>query len=218
VVEMRKNIMLFIIFLLISPNIVLSLEIDYCKSNDDNWFCEAGEICVCEISGDCTDGVLLVYEGSIKNLLCVPEIYDDQAVIDWDACGDPREWIDVRADCEEGQSDEETILVAELVEPPIDTVQTTSTTSRTTIDGGLEPCPLDYDCCEGEPEYEDFPCLAGMECINNECVKYDDEDGGINYGLIIGVIVIAVIAFLVYSFYLKKGKKMTFKKLYEKWS
>ena len=221
---MKKNIMLlvFILVFLIIPNIVLSVEIIRCKSDDTNWLCEEGEICVCKISGECTDGNLLVYEGSIENLLCLPEIDDDEAVIDWDDCENPLEWVDVRADCEEGQSEEESIYFKEIIitETTTSTTTTTITTiGTTTIEEELEPCPIDWECCEGELYYEDEPCPIDMECIDHVCVPYEEvEEEGFNYGLIAGIIVVIIVVFLIYSFFIKKRGKMSFKKLYEKWT
>lgn len=210
-----------------SPNIVLSVEITRCKSDDTNWLCAEGEVCVCKISGTCTDGNLLVYEGSINNLLCAPEIDDDEAVIDWYDCGNPLEWVDVRADCEEGQSEEESIYVIEEVIIRTTTIPddiTTTTTRTITIDvtttiEELEPCPIDWECCEGELYYEDEPCPIDMECIDHVCVPFEgDEEGGLNFGLVVGIIVVIIVVFFIYFFFLKKKGRMSFNKLYEKWT
>lgn len=210
------------IFLLNSP-LVLSLEVENCASNDEDWECALDDICECEIEGHCNHGVLLVYDDDISDMLCMPEIEDNEVEFSLDACGSPTGKVRVRADCDEGQSDEERLDVIEVVTIiSTTTTRRTTTTTRvatTTIEEEKDPCPIDYDCCEDEYPYEDELCPIGEECINHECVPYDQVDGeGFNYGLIAGIIVVIIVVFLIYSFFIKKGGKMSFKKLYEKWT
>jgi len=141
-----------------------------------------------------------------------------------DSCGSPTGKVKVRADCDEGQWDEERLDVIEFVTilpttiGETTTTRRTTTTTRTTTTEELEPCPIDWDCCEDEPGYEDEICPVGEECINHECVPYEEPEEGFNYGLIAGIIVVVVVVFLIYNFFLKKRRKMSFKKLYEKWT
>jgi len=222
-----KKLMILMLIILLSYPLVLSLEVENCKSNDEDWECEIDEICVCEIEGTCTDGVLLVYEDDVSEMLCMPEIDGDDAEFTLDSCGSPGDEVKVRADCDEGQSDEEDL---EVIDYEVDTTttrkttttrRTTTTTRATTTAEELEPCPIDYECCEGELYYEDELCPVGMECCYDHVCKEDCgiEDGdGINWGLIAGIIVAIVVVFLIYTFFIKRKRKMTFRKLYEKWT
>ena len=213
---------LMTIFLLTFP-LVFSLEVENCASNDEDWECELDETCFCEIEGDCTNGNLLVYKYDISNLLCMPEIEDNEVEFSLDSCGSPTGKVKVRADCDEGQSDEEKLDVI-VFQPIITTTEETTTTieetstTTTTIEEELEPCPLDYECCEDEYPYEDELCPVGMECIDHVCVEEEAPEGGFNYGLIAGILVVIIVVFLIYSFFIKKKGKMSFKKLYEKWT
>jgi len=50
-----KKLIPLIIILLFGFSLAFAVEIESCKSDSDNWECDPDEICVCEISGDCTD-------------------------------------------------------------------------------------------------------------------------------------------------------------------
>lgn len=216
-----------IIFLL-NFSLVFSLEVESCKSNNDNWECEEDEICVCKIDGTCTDGVLLVYDDDISDMLCMPEIKSKKAEFTWDSCGNPIGEVKVRADCDEGQSDEEDLEVIEFYIDRTTTTTVITTTRRTTTTGvattidGLEPCPDEYECCEDEYPYEDMRCPIGEECcpdhVCREDCYQDGGPGGPNYWLVFGIIIVIIAVFLVYFFFIKKRGKMSFKKLYEKWT
>ena len=131
------------IIFLMNSSLVLSLEVENCQSNDEDWECELDEICICEIDGTCTDGNLLVYEDDLDNVLCIPEIKNKKAEFSFDSCGSPTGKVRVRADCDEGQSDEENLDVVFYGTIPTTTKTTTTrratTTRATTTTDGLEP-------------------------------------------------------------------------------
>jgi len=217
-------LMLMIIFLLSSPLVFSAdIEVENCESNNRDWECVINEICVCEIEGDCTNGNLLVYDDDITDMLCMPEIDDNEAQFTLDSCGSPIGKIRVRADCDEGQSEEERLdaiefeIILTTIEETTTTREITTTRATTTVEE-LEECPIEWDCCEGELYYEDAPCPPGEECIDHVCVPYEEPEEGFNYGLIAGIIVVIIVVFLIYFFFIKRRGKMSFKKLYEKWT
>jgi len=192
---LKKIIPIFILFLLLP--LASSVTITSCKSDDADWECQEDEICVCSISGACTDGNLIVYKSTISNLYCTPVIKNGKAEIDWDNCKNPSGTIKVRADCDEGQS---SIKSIEIVSESATT--THSTTTTTEPEDELEECP--YECCINEIYYEDEFCPSGFECINNECVETGKSS---NKGLIIvGILIILIIAVVAF-FVIKKGSK-----------
>ncbi len=130
---MRRTISVIII-LLFGFSLVLAVDIDSCKSyGKDNWHCQDDDICICEFSGDCTDGRLLVYETDIRTLFCMPKIVDGYADINWGNCDYPTGEVKVRADCEEGQSEERTIELVSGNDNGNGNGDTTTTTTSTTI-------------------------------------------------------------------------------------
>jgi len=136
-----KKLLLFMVILLISTPLVLSLNIEECHSaGDSNWNCEDSDVCTCRISGSCTDGRLLVYEGDIRNLLCMPKIVNGYSDIIWGNCMNPTDEIQVRADCVEGQSSEKTIDIfadqGGSTTTSITVTSTTATSTSTTNGGG----------------------------------------------------------------------------------
>ncbi|MCD6226634.1 MAG: hypothetical protein J7J93_02470 [Candidatus Aenigmarchaeota archaeon] len=189
---LKKIIPIFIMFLLIP--LATSVSITNCKSGDNDWECQQGEICTCYISGACTDGNLFVYKDTIGDLYCMPSIENGKAEIDLNNCNNPSGSIKVRADCDEGQSAVKTIEIVS------ESTTTTHVTTTTTTE--LKECP--FDCCIGESQYEDKFCGSGYECVNNECVKTGKSS---SKGLVIVGILIIIIVAVVAFFIIKKGSE-----------
>lgn len=206
------RLMLLVALLLFIPHTILALTIETCSSNGNEWECEEGKICTCEISGDCTNGNLLVYKRSLADLLCAPPIINGITEIDWDYCRNPEDEVKIIADCEEGQSEEERVWIVAMKETTTTTEETTTTFSEKT------ECP--YECCENEPYYYDKYCEEGYVCIENECVKAEEEEEkkkGAGFGWILTLILIFAIAVGVILF-LRKKAPSTYEELYRKWS
>jgi len=101
-----------IVVLFLSFSLAYAVKIESCKSEgESDWDCHESDICICRISGDCTNGRLLVYEKDIRTLLCMPRIVNGYSDIDWDDCFSPIGEVKVRADCEEEQSSENTVNI-----------------------------------------------------------------------------------------------------------
>jgi len=170
---MRKKLLIpFITISLIILSRGYSVSVETCESGIGDWQCEVNKICVCDISGSCTNGDLLVYQGDVTNLLCAPSISGSSVDIFWDDCGNPSGHIIVRADCDEGQSSEEVIDIVDLSDGGPQTTVTTSTITTTTevycnyvcrstcmednnpplcyerISHGTQGCPFGQVCCE----------------------------------------------------------------------
>ena len=231
---MKKLIMflMFVFIFLINLTPALSIDVTSCKSNGINWLCEQGKVCTCEISGTCSNGNLLVYEDDISNPLCSPQISDGVASIKWENCNTTKDSVKTRADCNEGQSPEERIIISAAITTT--TVLGTTTVPETTIP---PTTTLPGMCGDGYCEYEDYECLEGYE----HCDEYDDEcelnekcccpvaeittttvpskPSRSRYWFI-GLFVILFIGGFIYFFFIKKRgeAKIAFKKLYEKWS
>ncbi|HDJ96641.1 MAG TPA: hypothetical protein ENG45_01035 [Candidatus Aenigmarchaeota archaeon] len=199
---------------------VLGLTIETCNSNGEDWKCEIGKVCECTIEGDCTDGNLLVYNGSTSTLLCAPPIIKTSGKIDWDFCMSPGEWVTVIADCEEGQSEREIVM---LLKPTATTststtsiTTSTSTTTTTIPEEAKEECP--YECCVDEPGYEDKYCKSGYVCVDNKCVLEEEEGGKEGRSFVLPLILAFLILIIVSSvFLLKKKAPKTYEELYKKW-
>ena len=82
---MSIRLIYFVIPFLLIFSLANSLSISSCSSGDDDWECEYGEECVCEISGTCTDGIVLVMNED-DDIICAPSVDDDEFEIDWDIC------------------------------------------------------------------------------------------------------------------------------------
>jgi len=226
VIHMKKYSITFALFLLLLP-VVYSVDISGCKSDSINWLCERGKICTCMISDTCTNGNILVYEQNINNILCSPQISDKVAKIDWSYCNTTLDSVKIRADCDEGQSNERMIIVSGVATTTATTITTTSTITETTISEGI--CSVDGYC-----EITTNDCVIGYEecpSYNNECnvgekcccpattTTIPGKEGGFNFLWI--AVIIVVIAVVVVYFVIIKGRerktKLAFKKLYEKW-
>lgn len=231
------KIVALILMLLILPSAALALTIESCSSNTESWKCEKGKLCICRISGSCTNGNLLVYKTSLANLLCAPSIVDGTAEIDWNFCGNPTGTVRVIADCDEGQSEERSLEIIILAPTtttsttttipltPTTTSTTTSTTPpfrpTTTIPTtAKEECP--YECCVDEPQFYDKHCGAGFRCVDNVCEPIPSEEtkrGGGGGALIILVLLLFVILIgaIVVFFKLKRTAPKSYEDLYKKW-
>ena len=98
-------------FILFSFSLVLSVSIEYCKSDGTYWECEKDDICTCRLSEDCESGDLLVYETDIRTLFCAPRIVNRYVDINWEDCDYPTGKVKVMAICDAGQSEEKEITI-----------------------------------------------------------------------------------------------------------
>jgi hypothetical protein len=221
---------IFILFFLSSIKPVLSVEFDSCSSGGSDGFCEKYKTCICTISGECTNGNLLVYQGELSNPLCSPEIDKNSVSIDWDSCNITKlSFINVRADCDEGQSAEKTIkLVLETT-----TTSLFTTTSTTTLEETTTITNENTNTCGGNGYCEDITaeCKSGYYYCsknNEECPEFPYNEKccckPTNLGwpfktivvLIASAVMVGVIVFLFFTSRMKKDT--TFKKLYRKWN
>jgi hypothetical protein len=143
------------------------ISIIECTSDWENWLCEEDEICLCEISGHCEEGDLYVYEQDSGDILCIFNIEDQFAEIQWDYCGNPVGWVEVEAECGGKESETREIYISSLI--------TTSTSTFTTTTTPV----CDYDCqsiCENDRNppfcyikisHGTFGCPEGMTCCES---------------------------------------------------
>ncbi|MEM7827002.1 MAG: hypothetical protein QXQ40_02135 [Candidatus Aenigmatarchaeota archaeon] len=183
-------ILLASLLILIFP-IGFSVEIVGCSSGAEIWKCEQNKLCTCVVSGECTDGNLLVYEGGIYNILCLPSINpeDGIAAINLDLCGNPTGEIRVRANCLEGQSLEKRVTIYAPV-----TTTTITTTTTTTI--AIETTTTLKYCSEQGESCERLDCCRGLECCDDMICREACPSKGINIWLII-VPVIGILAVVI---------------------
>lgn len=196
-----KRIVPIIIILFLGISLVSGIEIESCKSEGkNNWECGSSDICVCRISGGCTDGRLLVYETDVRNLFpCMPKIINGYADIIWDNCDNPTGEVKVRADCSEGQSSQKTINIISPEAPPpqsnghhgtTTTITTTTTIScnyvcqTTCVDDNNPPfcyrrmvqgtggCPGGTICCQSILKECPKP-QAGTTILQDKTCPYD---------------------------------------------
>ncbi len=208
---MKKILLIITLIILLSLTSVFSLSITTCKSGDLDWECELDKICNCTISGTCTDGNLLVYDNNITNPLCSPTISNSSANIDWNNCSNPSGEVNVRADCSEAQSEEETILLFGAITTTSTTIRTTTTiittTTRlttTTIQiPAKQVCP--YECCINMPEYNSKYCPQGLMCCPDHTCKKSCE-AGTSSRLILWIVLAAMIPIVLFLLYIWKGK------------
>jgi hypothetical protein len=105
---MMRGLITAVIFSLVILGSAHALSVSECYSDDgDSWKCSDNEFCVCEISGSCSHGDLLIYENDIDDVLCIPKIIDSQAEFSPLECMyDSGDTLKVRAVCDEGYSPE----------------------------------------------------------------------------------------------------------------
>ena len=212
---------------------VLCVNLTSCKSDSIDWLCEKDKLCNCRITGDCSNGNLLVYEDDIYSPICSPQISDSSSSIDWSICETSEDYIKIRADCEEGQSNERMLILTGTAVTTTTVRSSVTTTTQSDVYTGT--CGGDGYC-----ELSDVECIGSYE----DCSTYDNEcqvsekccclvsvstpstspkkKSGFNYWWIIGILAIIGLAILVYFFYIKKGHreekiKKAFRDLYQKW-
>ena len=116
--------------ILLSISVASAISIEYCRSDTENWLCNIDETCECRVLGTCTNGNLVVYESNPNNPLCLPRILPNGIVsIDWYACPAELGILNIKADCNEGQSAEYGLI---LEQAPASTTSTTTTSTTTT--------------------------------------------------------------------------------------
>ncbi len=195
--ENKKILKLILISILLIPIVFgENIEIVNCTSGKNSWECEIGKPCVCQISGTCTNGELLVYKDSIYNALCMPTISSGISVIFLDACNIRRGEIKVRASCFEGNSMEKTISIVEY-SMPLEPQPTTIPKITTTII--YEPCAeVGEDCSNLE-------CCEGLICCeDNTCQEYcEEKPKGLNIWILI-IPLIGILIILAFFFIIKK--------------
>lgn len=160
-----KIIELFLISLLFLAVIgkTQKIEITECSSGKDPWVCYTNELCVCRISGICTEGTLMIYKNSIQDAFCFPSIEKGIAAIYLDMCNNPRGEIKVRASCLEGNSVEKTIRIEEKIERiTTTTIATRETTTIVECSKLGDTCAY-QSCCEGLYCCEDMICKESCE-------------------------------------------------------
>lgn len=223
---MLKKIFLIAFLLLLAVSYSSALEISSCRSGDDEWVCQTDKICVCKISGDCTNGNLFVYNTSFLTPLCLPKINNGLVNIEWDQCQSPTKQVKVRANCDEGQSLERIVQLTEAAATTTSsttraTTTTLATTSSTTSTRAttttLATCP--YQCCVNEPGYLDKSCEEGFECCpsdmgGRECKKscFETEEKKRSSGLFIIIAIVGLIVIVGLVLYFTNVIKLPPKK------
>ncbi|MBU5678915.1 MAG: hypothetical protein KQA36_03465 [Candidatus Aenigmarchaeota archaeon] len=192
-----KNIELFFISILFTASIVNAqqIEITECSSGKEPWVCYSNELCICRISGICTDGILMIYKGSIQDAFCFPSIEKGIAAIYLDDCNNPREEIKVRASCLEGNSAEKTIKIEEKVERA-STTTTIATRETTTI----RECSKLGDSCA----YQN--CCEGLYCCSDMVCKESCEEERSETNLWLIIIPVIGLLIIVASFVIIKRR------------
>jgi hypothetical protein len=205
--KIEKTLLTIAVLLLIAFSSANALAISSCKSDTGEWVCERNKVCICEISGDCTNGNLIVYKTNVLDPLCLPEIIDTEVEIRWSDCQNPAESVNVRASCDEGLSSEKqitiptTLLTTTTTNTAI-TMWRPTTTLNVTTTARKQSCP--YECCLDDTIYEDEYCDFGYECVNNSCEKQKSSGKGRTIGIIILlIIIIAAGAFFLFRKKLK---------------
>ncbi|MEM5860915.1 MAG: hypothetical protein QXL09_00580 [Candidatus Aenigmatarchaeota archaeon] len=181
----------YILIITLFSQISIALEILGCRSAREPWICEIGKECVCVISGNCTNGNLLVYQEDMRSILCAPQIIDGIAKIDLELCeAIYYKTLKIRADCEEEFSEEKSISI---IAPRIETTTTTTSieisrprVSTTTIGCGLKG----HYCGVGRP-----PCCEGLTCCQDLVCRESCETEGTKIDL--WLVAIGAIAVLI---------------------
>lgn len=206
---MSDNIKYIVIFLLLLSSPVFSLEISDCSSDTKAWSCEYDKICKCTVSGKCTNGNILVYKNDISDLICLPSIVGRYAEINRGDCGDPTGEVKVKADCDEGQSLEETIKLSAL------TTTTTTTTKAScgddTCDSGENYLNCKEDCPSGG---SDLYCdrvpdgICDPDCSSEEDAdcKKESPEGFLDTLNLVILAITAIVLLLIYRWFKKKEK------------
>jgi hypothetical protein len=112
--KLMKRILIPVLVVLLSLSFAYSLKIEDCFTYDEDiWECSNVDFCTCVLDDTCTDGDLMVYQGDIDNVICIPEFYNETHVeFDPSSCDYTEgELIQVRAFCDEGYTDEEDVQI-----------------------------------------------------------------------------------------------------------
>jgi len=240
---MKKIFLCLILILSFSSSLtpVLSVGITSCSSGDIDGVCEIGKECTCSISGECTNGnLLLSRQPGLADPICSPQIVGDSVTINWNYCEFTEGLLYAKADCDEGQSSEKTIMVSQVVVEPKETTTSTTTVFTTTVtpeithecnDGkgycedmmayyedANAKCPIGYYYCPEHnpdcPEYDEICCCQGKEPGG-----FWPDFGDVNFRVIIFIILAVVVGVVIFLFFVTQTKKgMSFEKLRKKWS
>ncbi|MBU5678510.1 MAG: hypothetical protein QXJ96_03010 [Candidatus Aenigmatarchaeota archaeon] len=191
-----KSAKYVILIIITFSHISAALEILGCSSSREAWKCEIGKDCICLISGNCTNGTLLVYQEDIRSLVCAPQIIEGVARIDLELC-DATYYknLKVIADCDEGFSEEKSIS---LIAPRIETTSTTTSieisrprVSTTTIGCGLKGqyCGVGRaPCCEGLTCCPDYVCRESCESEGLKIDVWLIVIGAISVLIVVGIL------------------------------
>lgn len=189
--------MFFISIFLASIVNAQQIEITECSSGKEPWTCYRNELCICRISGTCTDGILMIYKDSIQDAFCLPSIEKGISAIYLDDCNIQIGEVKVKAFCSEGNSVEKTIRVLEKV---VEAKTTTTiplkenTTTRECSKVG-DSCAY-QNCCEGLHCCEDMICKEVCEEENRET----------NFWIIIIPIILLIIVIVSFLIIKKRGE------------
>lgn len=185
----------YILLIFIIPQICSALDILGCSSHRESWKCEIGNDCICVISGNCTNGSLLVYQEDIRSLLCSPQISEGIARIDLEFCeAIYYRNLKVKADCDEGMSQEKIITIipkSEVISTTLpSTLNLTTTIAQrvtTTISCGLRG----QYCGPGRAA-----CCSGLVCCPDSVCRESCESEGLKIDIwlvIIGAISVLIV-------------------------
>lgn len=166
---MRKILIVTLIALLsISP--ALAVIIDDCYSGRyDHFECEYDDMCYCEISGNCTDGDLIIYRDDVDETICIPEIFDSEVEFNrYDCEFEPNEIVYIRAICEEDYSPEEEL---EIYDDDYEPSTTTVDYGTTTISGCPYTCQSTCLDDNNPPTCFDAISHGGYGCGNDICCE-----------------------------------------------
>ncbi len=128
---LKKMLITAMVFLVIISNVSAAITIQYCKSGNENWKCDTDKTCECKVVENCTQGNLIVYKLLVSSPSCLPKISSTGiASINWTSCGSPLGTVKIKADCNEGQSDE---VFIDVNQPSVTTTTLPSSITTTTL-------------------------------------------------------------------------------------
>lgn len=193
-----KSVKYIILFIITFSQLCMAIEISSCSSSREAWICEIGNDCICIISGNCTDGNLLIYQDDMRSLVCAPKIIEGIARVDLYLC-DATYYknLKVRADCDEGFSEEKNILIKT---PGIEV----STTIPTTIEITIPMITTTTLKCGLKGQYCGVgraPCCEGLTCCPDSVCRESCESEGLKIDLwlvIIGAISVLIVVGILF--------------------
>lgn len=182
----------YLLLIIIFSQICNALEILGCSSSRDPWKCEVGKDCICIIAGNCTNGTLLVYQEDIRSLVCAPKIMEGIARIDLEYCeATYYRNLKVRADCDEGFSQEKSITIIPKIETTTTTTIAPKTTTTITRVTTTLTCGVRGQYCGAGRA----PCCEGLTCCSDFVCRESCEDEGLKID--IWLVVIGAISVLI---------------------